>query len=223
MGVLPDERELEHAIVRHCAPTLAALKPASLFNVPGNYSRETGPDNGRRNLEEAVEGCARQLRGSGVAVRVLAWRGCGALVYVYRPHELAAHLRDPRAASLLADRGYDPASLEACLDALAARLERDAGRGAAGQRARPCPCEESGCARDFPHEMGLFLGYPYADVAGFIEHRGRDYLALGPWKVYADVDRALATFARFRRCAEAYLRAHRQGADLARLAVPSIG
>ena len=39
----------------------------------------------------------------------------------------------------------------------------------------------------------------------------------------ADVDRALATFARFRRCAEAYLRAHRQGADLARLAVPSIG
>ena len=71
--------------------------------------------------------------------------------------------------------------------------------------------------------MGLFLGYPYADVAGFIEHRGRDYLALGPWKVYADVDRALATFARFRSCAETYLRAHRQGADLARLAVPSIG
>ena len=27
---------------------------------------------------------------------------------------------------------------------------------------------------DFPHEMGIFLGYPLGDVKGFIEHHGRN-------------------------------------------------
>ena len=29
---------------------------------------------------------------------------------------------------------------------------------------------------DFPHEMGIFLGYPLGDVKGFIEHHGRNCL-----------------------------------------------
>ena len=29
--------------------------------------------------------------------------------------------------------------------------------------------------QDYPHEIGLFLGYPLADVVGFIENRGWNY------------------------------------------------
>ena len=39
----------------------------------------------------------------------------------------------------------------------------------------------------FPHEMGLLLGYPVEDVEGFIEHKGKNYLYSGYWKVYEDV------------------------------------
>lgn len=31
-------------------------------------------------------------------------------------------------------------------------------------------------SEDFPHEIGLFLGYPVDDVTGFIQNKGRNYL-----------------------------------------------
>lgn len=36
----------------------------------------------------------------------------------------------------------------------------------------------------FPHEMGVFLGYPLEDIIGFINNEGRNYLFSGYWKVY---------------------------------------
>ena len=38
---------------------------------------------------------------------------------------------------------------------------------------------------DFPHEIGLLLGYPPEDVIGFIENRGQNPLYIGYWKVYS--------------------------------------
>jgi hypothetical protein len=43
---------------------------------------------------------------------------------------------------------------------------------------------------DFPHEIGLFLGYPPADVEAFIQNLGRNYTCCRYWKVYTDVARA---------------------------------
>ena len=40
----------------------------------------------------------------------------------------------------------------------------------------------------FPHEMGVFLGYPMADVKGFIKYEGKNYLYCGYWKVYENVE-----------------------------------
>lgn len=47
---------------------------------------------------------------------------------------------------------------------------------------------------EFPHEMGLLLGYPLADVNGFIENQGRDYLLSGYWKVYDNPEGAKKLF-----------------------------
>lgn len=41
--------------------------------------------------------------------------------------------------------------------------------------------------RDFPHELGLLLGYPIEDVNGFILNKGKKSLYTGYWKVYDDV------------------------------------
>lgn len=45
-----------------------------------------------------------------------------------------------------------------------------------------------------PHEVGIFLGYPLADVDAFIQNKGRNYLLNGYWKVYSDVPRAEQIF-----------------------------
>ena len=69
---------------------------------------------------------------------------------------------------------------------------------------------------DFPHEVGLFLGYPPEDVEGFRLHRGRDYKLAGCWKVYSDVERARQCFRRYGLCRAALCRRLREGKALAR-------
>ena len=217
-----DAASLELTIVRHCSPTLAAIKPASLFTFPGRFVDAPDANARRSAFEQALAQCGAQLANAGISLRVLAWRDCGALVYVYRADALAAYLADPRAARPLARAGYDTTSLSSCIRTLAARLQARTGRTGGpvpAGRGAACPCANDACRREFPHELGFFLGYPYADVAGFIRHRGRDYLAAGPWKVYADLDCALATFERLRRCAAECMRAHQAGRTLAQLAV----
>jgi len=52
----------------------------------------------------------------------------------------------------------------------------------------------------FPHEIGLFLGYPLKDVQGYMANHGHNSLYDGYWKVYHDVEGAKRQFARFDMC-----------------------
>jgi hypothetical protein len=58
---------------------------------------------------------------------------------------------------------------------------------------------------DFPHEMGLLLGYPTEDVEGFITHHGDDCLCVGYWKVYANKERKLKLFEGFEKARESLI------------------
>ena len=49
----------------------------------------------------------------------------------------------------------------------------------------------------FPHEIGIFLGYPIEDVKGFIERQGKDYLFSGYWKVYGNPAEKMIIFQEF--------------------------
>lgn len=50
-------------------------------------------------------------------------------------------------------------------------------------------------SEDFPHEIGLFLGYPLEDVAGFMELGPCSCKCTGCWKVYGNVEAAKKKFA----------------------------
>jgi hypothetical protein len=58
---------------------------------------------------------------------------------------------------------------------------------------------------DFPHEMGLLLGYPAEDVEGFITHQGAHCLCVGYWKVYANKERKLKIFEKFENAKESLI------------------
>lgn len=71
----------------------------------------------------------------------------------------------------------------------------------------------------FPHEIGLFLGYPPEDVKGFIENKAQNYKIVGTWKVYGDEREAEKRFNRFRKCTADYCMRMEKGSTLDKLAV----
>ena len=163
------ERTLDQILAYHCAPALAGLKPANLVSL----SRTEFPD-----LEIRLEEYRRLFGPRGVAFRTMDGPNPDALLLlVYRPALLEREFRLPLAAKLLRGDGYPVgAAVETMLDRLGERLRTET---------------------EFPHEIGLFLGYPPEDVEGFQRHRGRNCKLCGYWKVYSDVDRARAMFRRY--------------------------
>lgn len=218
------------AVVRNCSPTLAGIKPASLFTYPGTYAHGNGSSatgaiaERRARLLNVIAQCNRELEPLGIHLSVLVWRPCGALVYVYRPKSLATYLADPRAKAALAKEGYDTSDLSTCLVHLASRItlaSNNAAECACGQ-ARCTLAQQGSCSNDcvceFPHEIGYFLGYPYDDVREFIAQRGENYKVFGAWKVYTNVEQALATFDAYRACTQYLTFVYQQGCSLAQLA-----
>ena len=98
------------------------------------------------------------LAGKGVALSVLRKTRDKALVYVYRANELARALRNDGVRRLLKSCGYARFDVSGALETLNLRLND---------------------TNAFPHEIGVFLGYPLEDVLRFIENGGRNCLACG--------------------------------------------
>lgn len=186
------ERNFETVLVEQCAPALAGLKAANLFRVEARDAAA---------LYAAVETWRAAFAPRGLSVRVLKAcpRTACFLIYVYREKQLWPLLADPAVSAYLARAGYRPAAdCAGYLDQLTRRLRGD---------------------QPFPHEIGLFLGYPLADVEGFVAHKGKNYTCCGCWKSYGDPGAARRLFERYRRCTEIYLRCFHSGTPLARLAV----
>ncbi len=103
---------------------------------------------------------------------------CGRVIlYLYRKDILQSCLQQEDVRNFLKKYGYPDKEIVDMLKRLSQRIRLYAD----GQT-------------DFPHEIGAFLGYPLADVESFIENRGKNYVYLGYWKVYHDVEQAVKTF-----------------------------
>lgn len=178
----------DEMVIRHCAPTLASLKTGSLFSCPCETDEE---------VLHGVRELNRRLGGKGLRALPLQRRDGKCLVYVYRPRKLSHDLKDEHARSILADMDYPGGNPGGCLKRLRERLRT---------------------AEEFPHEIGLFLGYPPEDVAGFISKQ-EEAKCVGCWKVYGDAERARRLFAQYEHCTDIYLRQYAQGKGIERLTV----
>lgn len=143
-------------------------------------------------LPQLVQQYDRALSGRGIRLRRL-W---GCLVLVYRPRRLEEQLACPKVRALLKRADYPvEGTLEQQLDHLSRRLS----------------------GGEFPHEVGLFLGYPAEDVVGFCRHGGKNFKLCGCWKVYSDVERAAQCFHRYHCCRAALCRRLEEGMSLKQL------
>lgn len=179
----------EEMIINHCSPTLAGIKTGALFNCA--YPSE-------REMRSAVRSWNKTLSPKGLRVLPLRYNGRTALIYIYRPAMLSIDLKNETARRLLRRCGYVSETPEGCIVQLMRRFAE---------------CDK------FPHEIGLFLGYPPEDVCGFIANKACGYKCVGYWKVYGDEEKAKKTFAKFEKCTRCYCRQHAKGTGIERLAV----
>lgn len=126
-------------------------------------------------LEKTVREAAKRL---GLDYFVLHTSPRSHLVLFYRFDELRAQLEELPHKEFLISHGYlKEGSLEEHLARLRSRFLE-------------------GC----PHEIGIFLGYPLADVKAFCCKEKKKCLATGYWKCYENVEESLRLFRAYDRC-----------------------
>lgn len=164
----------DQKLVEHCSAVLAGLKTANLFSYTINPNDD---------IQRLVTFWNRILNQKGITLFILKKTNQNALIYVCRPGRLQTDLRRECVKSFLKKYGYHEFSVEKVIRHLKERLQESSG---------------------FPHEIGLFLGYPFCDVKGFIENNGKNCKACGFWKVYDNESETLKLFQKFIKCREVY-------------------
>ncbi|MGN1182699.1 MAG: DUF3793 family protein [Faecalibacillus sp.] len=109
------------------------------------------------------------------------------ILYVYQKRKLDSLYHSRMARKILHSFQYQCLSPESMLQELQKRLNN----------------------QGFPHEIGLFLGYPYQDVLSFIN--GKKPLFIGYWKVYSHLNQCQKTFLKYEKCTRELYRRLKQG------------
>ncbi|MCR5145230.1 MAG: DUF3793 family protein [Lachnospiraceae bacterium] len=179
----------ERYVIEHCSPTLAGIKTGNLFRI--QLDKLT-------NLYDEIRELNNILICKGLRAVPVKVTGKDALVYIYRPDFLEKDLSSPEAIEILESKGYSCNGAQYCLVQLIRHLAEDA---------------------VFPHEIGLFLGYPPSDVRHFMADPCQGVKCSGCWKAYSDADEAEKTFDMYKKCTDTYKRLHSQGRSLSQLVV----
>ena len=168
----------------HTAPTLLGIKCANLFSLSSSEF----------DLDFHSQYFNRRTAAMGLASRILCRCKNRSLILVYSGEQLAKRLSDSAVRAILERYGYtSDMTVGECLDRLSERI---------------------GDSGSFPHEIGIFLGYPVEDVVGFIENKGENFKFCGAWKVYGSVENARRTFADYDRCRNFLCNKLNGGADI---------
>lgn len=194
----PVKHDLEWHIVEYCSQTLASIKTAGLFGY--RYASE-------EELHYEADRIGGLLDRKGISLELMKLEEGRALIYVYRRSHLMRDFGQEEIKQLLGYFGYPvEKGLPEIIGCLKQRLSQ----------VRQLP---DGLDHEFPHEIGLFLGYPVEDVRGFIENKGKNCLCCGCWKVYCNACEKQTLFRQFEQCRRLYVYLHEQGRGLLKLTV----
>ncbi len=176
--------ELEKLIAFHCSAAMCGIKASNLIRCELHKYH---------NAEATIARLADRLASSGISMRIVHRNSSSVLLLVHRHNVLDNALSQGDVRQFMVQYGYSVDwDICQCIDRLSDRIATNG---------------------NFPHEIGLFLGYPLEDVVGFINKDTSKYSGL--WKVYGDVNRAKAKFMQIDRCHRGIMRRIALGHTLA--------
>ena len=155
------------------------------------------------NVDRRLAGQMKQvLKSSGISYYLLMDSEDKATFLVYREDALKAYLMQDRVCQSLKSFGYENLALSSVLQRFCERY--------------------TACIKEmaqFPHEMGLLLGYPVEDVEGFIKNKGNNYLYCGYWKVYGHVEEKKILFEKFEEARKRLIQFLNEGRSISEMAL----
>ncbi len=168
---------IEENLAYCCAPCFAGVKPANLVSVSKQIYGQISV------LNEAF------LNDKGFYIKILCECEKRVQIFLYNACSLQHFFLQQDVRRALEFFGYSKSfSLEKMLNILASKMARS-------QHLDGCKKREH-----FPHEIGLFLGYPAYDVLEYYKNGGAGCIFSGYWKVYADAEKAAEIFSKYNEC-----------------------
>lgn len=167
---MKEEREFyaTFALANSCIPTLLKQKPSSLITVHKKYM------NSRKKFFEEIK---KEITYFQVDYELLYESKDMYFLFIYDSRLLKQVLKGNQSNCILRKNGYMTSDFKQVLEKFKKRFQ-----------------EYKEEKIEFPHEVGIFLGYPVEDVEGYILNKGENYKFCGYWKVYYNVEQAKRTF-----------------------------
>ncbi len=146
------------------------------------------------DYEECLHYFNQQFKKYGIQICILQENKSSVLLYIYESASLDHILSNPLVWDILKPFHYPNQDLTKVLEHLRKRLLED----------------------EFPHEIGLFLGYPLYDVIHFMNKSCKCKL-IGHWKVYCNVKNTQKTFYKYNCCTKMVQKRISNGESIFRL------
>ena len=145
--------------------------------------------------EEIILEYNEKFRQKGLTFCILQAERPRITFYLYSIDSFIKILKQEKIRVFLERLGYPTHSPTACLDFLEKRMEE----------------------ATYPHEIGIFLGYPLEDVLGFIQNK--PCCCMGAWKVYDQnsVSRCKELFSLFEYVRNQFIRGVENGCRIEQL------
>lgn len=172
----------EETVIHCSAPALCGIKPASLFSLKNEFYSIN-----RSRLFSWRKNFSKDRR----FFVIIKKEDGRVLIFVYDKNLLEEVCSKKKNQEYLKTKGYEvEKGFNSILSELLFRLAHE---------------------NSFPHETGLFLGYPLEDVIGFETQNAKNCVFSGFWKVYGDKQAALDLMKKYRLCTEICMSWFRQG------------
>lgn len=165
---------VKYILANSCMPTLLGVKPSCMVTVMKKYTE---------NLHILIQMLENEIHVFQCEYQVMYEDELSYTLFLYHPESMKQILKNEECHPLLMNYGYHFTD-----SVIKDTIERLMSRYA----------EYKTLNREFPHELGVLLGYPIDDVIAYIRNEGKNYKACGYWKVYYNVEQAEELFAFFK-------------------------
>lgn len=156
-------------ILEMLGAVILGSKPAEIINVPGSKEDKKIK---LSQIEAFFSNCSR------ITYRIITTHDGGKRVLFINEKSMEKVLVNKRCINFLKFVGY-PADYELndYMDELVFRLQSE----------------------EFPHEIGVFLGYPLKDVLGFMGYGNKELVEVRNWRIYGDKEISYEVYNNFMR------------------------